>query len=510
MSKRTNILLITSDQQHWNTLGKHQPEIKTPNLDRLAAEGMLFKRAYCPNPTCTPTRASLITGQYPSMHGAWALGTKLPESAVTIGEALGREGYGTALIGKAHFQPLRNTEQWPSMESYPLLKDDAYWAGFHGPFYGFEHVELTRNHGDESHVGQHYGLWMRERGLTDWEKHFQTSWQEFDYSEGESNPPQFGPWTLPEDYHMNAWITERTAAWFDRCKEEGRPCFAWASYFDPHPPYLVPEPWASMYDPSKLTVPAATPGEHDDSPPYIRMTQQENPDFAGFDETGHRPHGLGCHLQCREKTARELALYYGMVSMMDRYIGRLIDHLEKIGEKENTLIVFTSDHGHYIGHHGLIAKGPFHYEDGVRVPMIASWPGRIPAGVESDAIQSLVDLPVSFLKAGGAQVPPVMQGVDQLPVWTGGGTPARDHALIEFRDQPTALHMRTYVNDRYKLTVHCRRDYGELYDLREDPGEIRNLWDRPEHRALKAELIRKMVDAEMAREPMWMPRVSFA
>ena len=115
-----NILLITSDQQHYNTIGINNPEIETPNLDRLARQGMLFSRAYCPNPTCTPTRASLITGLYPSQHGAWTLGTKLPECVPTIGDYLNKEGYETALIGKAHFQPINSTEGYPSLESEPL------------------------------------------------------------------------------------------------------------------------------------------------------------------------------------------------------------------------------------------------------------------------------------------------------------------------------------------------------------------------------------------------------
>ena len=109
-AQRTNVLLITSDQQHWQTLGCLNAEIETPNLDRLAAQGMLFNRAYCPNPTCTPTRASIITGKYPSQHGAWSLGTKLSESEHTVGEDFSAAGYRTALVGKAHFQPLAGTE----------------------------------------------------------------------------------------------------------------------------------------------------------------------------------------------------------------------------------------------------------------------------------------------------------------------------------------------------------------------------------------------------------------
>lgn len=155
---RPNILLITSDQQHWNTIGAFNPEIRTPSLDRLVAEGTTFSRAYCPNPTCTPTRASIITGKYPSQHGAWTLGTKLPATDATLGQYLQSAGYRTGLIGKAHFQPLGSTPELSSIESYPILQDLGFWKGFHGPYYGFQHVELTRNHTSEAHVGQHYAL----------------------------------------------------------------------------------------------------------------------------------------------------------------------------------------------------------------------------------------------------------------------------------------------------------------------------------------------------------------
>ena len=165
-------LLITSDQQHWNTLGQFNPEIQTPALDKFAQQGTTFTRAYCPNPTCTPTRASMITGKYPSQHGAYSLGAKLPESERTVGELLSAAGYRTALVGKAHFQPLQSTEEYPSLEAYPTLQDLDFWADFEGPFYGFDHIELARNHTDEAHVGQHYALWMEEKGLSNWRDYF--------------------------------------------------------------------------------------------------------------------------------------------------------------------------------------------------------------------------------------------------------------------------------------------------------------------------------------------------
>lgn len=500
---RPNILLITSDQQHWNTLGAVNPDIRTPHLDRLAAQGTLFSRAYCPNPTCTPTRASVLTGKYPSQHGAWTLGTRLPESEPTLGGYLQSAGYRTGLVGKAHFQPLRSTEEHVSLEAYPTLQDLDFWKNFHGPYYGFEHVELARNHTSEAHVGQHYALWLQERCGDDWRRYFRAP-------TGTLPDEAEHTWAIPEELHYNAWIAERTTALIDEHRRRDEPFFLWASFFDPHPPYLVPEPWDRMYDPQQLDVPEGSAGEHDRNPPHFGLTQRQDPDFSPWRETGHYLHGLHSHLRPPEERRRLVATYYGMVSMLDEYVGVILDRLEEQGLAENTIVVFTTDHGHFFGQHGLQAKGPFHYEDLLRVPLIARWPGRVPAGAVSPALQSLVDLAPTLLGLAGLEVPPDMTGVDQRRVWSGEATSLRDHVLCEFHHEPTTVQLRTYVDERYKLTVYYRREYGELFDLRDDPGETHNRWDDPDFAQLKSDLLLRFLWAELGRDPMPMPRIAVA
>lgn len=489
MSK-LNVLLITSDQQHWNTLGQFNPEIKTPALDKLARQGTTFARAYCPNPTCTPTRSTLITGKYPSQHGAYSLGTKLPEFEPTIGDILRDAGYRTGLVGKAHFQPLRGTEEFPSLESYPLLQDLDFWKHFDKPFYGFDHIEIARNHTDESHVGQHYVLWMEEKGFDNWRDYFRPPTG--------NNPDQKRKWLIPEEFHYNAWIADRTNALISECHDSGEPFFMWASFFDPHPPYLVPAPWDTMYDPHEITVPAVVAGEHDANPPHLQMTQQTNPDYSNYDEpNGNSSHGFHSHLHDRDELARDIACYYGMVSCMDKYIGQILDYLDHLGLAGNTLVVFTSDHGHYFGQHGLIAKGAFHYDDGIRVPMIARLPGQIRAGVQSTSLQSLVDYAPTFLEFCGLNLPEDMTGIGQKDLWLGDDSQAREHVIVENRHQPTTIHMKTYIEDRYKITMYYSRDYGEIFDLRDDPREVRNLWS---DERLRAQLIERFLLAEMLKE----------
>jgi len=500
-TEKMNVLLITSDQQHWNTLGFLNPEVKTPNLDRLARQGTNFSRAYAPNPTCTPTRASIITGLYPSQHGAWSLGTKLPEHVPTLGDYFQRADHRTALVGKAHFQQLLDHPDYPSLESNPKQQNLDFWRKFHGPFYGFEHVELARNHGDEFHVGQHYALWMEEKGFKNWRDHFRAP--------AGTAAPQTWKWTLPEEFHYDRWIAERTNALMGDYHARGENFFLWASFLDPHPPYLVPEPWDTMYDPDRLTVPEMTRGEHDRNPPHFRMTQEEKPDFTAYREKdGHACHGLCSHRQDRRAKAKDMAVYYGMISLMDKYIGVILDRLDRLGLAKNTLVVFTTDHGHFLGQHGLNAKGPFHYEDLVKIPFLARLPGVIPSGRDQPALQSLVDLAPTFLDFCGQPVPRAMSGVTQREVWTGATTSARDHVIVENRHQPTRVFHQTYVDERYKLTVYFRQPYGELFDLRADPGEIHNLWDDPAHQRLKEELLLKFLHAEMGKDPIWMPRVA--
>ena len=511
MAAPPNILLLTSDQQHWSTLGSLNPRIQTPALDRLCAEGTQFPRAYCPNPTCSPTRASLITGQYPSRHGCWAIGVKLPEEVPTIGDEFAAMGYGTSLIGKAHFQPLASTPTSSSVECQPLLRDLDYWREFTGDWYGFQHVETARMHGHESHAGQHYAIWMEEQGLANWQEYFQR-WPPDPHDKYPKHYLDSGDtWDLPERFHHSHWVGERTCDRIQRYAADGRPFFLWSSFFDPHPPYMVPEPWASMYDPRDMEIGHLQEDELRHMPRHHRLTQQGAPDFTDWDEPGGRGiHGFHSHRHDEDSLRHSMALYYGMVSLMDANIGQILDTLDRCGLTENTLVVFSSDHGHFLGHHGLVAKGPFHYEDLIRVPLIVRQPGTVPAGQTSPALQSLVDLPQTFLAAAGAEVPSIMQGVDQWSTWQGQEECARDWALVENRHNPTTVHLRTLVTSRYKLTLYRGTAEGELFDLEQDPGETCNLFHDPAHAETLVRLMHRFLQAEMERESSPMPRVAGA
>ena len=233
--------------------------------------------------------------------------------------------------------------------------------------------------------------------------------------------------------------------------------FLWASFFDPHPSYLVPEPWDTMYNPEKITVPTITKGEHANNPPHFKLTQQKNPDFSPWQEPdGNSCHGFRSHLHDKKKLAKNIAVYYGMISLMDKYIGKILDKLEELGLAESTLVVFTTDHGHFYGQHGLIAKGPFHYEDMIKLPFIVCLPGKVPAGKQSDSLQSLVDFAPTFLSVAGIDIPRGMAGINQKDVWFGKKDRIRNHIIVENRHQPTKIHVKTYRSEERRVGKECR------------------------------------------------------
>lgn len=359
-------------------------------------------------------------------------------------------------------------------------------------------------HADEAHVGQHYAIWMEEKGLINWRDYFQS------FPPDPGAPDRKHVWDLPPELHYTTWTAERTVADIEKHAAEDQPFFLWSSFHDPHPPYLVPQPWSDMYDPADMEPGTLLESEMELLPEHFRLTQQARPDFSSYQESGFANHGFGTHLVSDEKLRRDMAIYYGMTSFMDQQIGRILDALDRLGLSQSTLVVFTTDHGHFLGQHGLALKGAFHYEDLLRLPFIVRYPGQVAAGREYSALQSLVDLAPTFLAACEIPIPGLMQGVNQLEVWRGEKAAARSDVLVEFRHQPTKVHLRTYIDDRYKITVYRDQDYGELFDLQDDPEERHNRWEDADYAGSKCELLRRFVNAELKREPTRLSRIAHA
>lgn len=507
-----NVLLITTDQQHYMTLGINNPKINTPNLDKLVERGINFERAYCTNPTCTPSRASIITGVYPSIHRAWTLGTKLDEKFPTIGEILQIKNITTSLIGKAHFQQLVDDENYCSLESYPILQDVKFWKNYKKDFYGFEHIKLLRNHTNESHVGQHYQIWLEEKAKNDWKNYFRKETGNVDFEEyckeGISplgQFPQGRAWDIPLDCHYNEFITSETIKTIDNAIDGHKSFFTWASYPDPHPDYLVPEPYASMYDSSDMVLPDSYYNEENGLSDLVMKTRERNPNFSEYSETGHYLHGCRSQIQSEESLKKDIALYYGMVTYIDDQIGKLIDKLKSESILDETLIIFTTDHGHYIGAHNLIRKGPFMYEDAIKIPFIVSGGGLNYKSTSDNSLVSQIDIFPTVAEYLSADYNPLdVQGKSLLALINGKVEKLRSGVICEFRHEPFKMNLRSYVTEQYKLTVLRGSKNGEIYDLVNDPSEMNNLWDNEK---LRNSLMLNMIYYMMDIEPMHMPRL---
>jgi uncharacterized sulfatase len=317
-------------------------------------------------------------------------------------------------------------------------------------------------------------------------------------------------WPIPEKFHYDKWIAEETIKQLEAYRNNNEQFFCWASFFDPHPKYLVPENWVDMYDPEKRTLPNLVDGEMENATTLHQRTQEKNPDFSQYQKSGWAIHGCKSQLT-DEKTARKnLAIYYAMVSLMDKYIGVILDKLDALGLTENTLIIFTTDHGNFMGQHGLYAKGPAVYEDAIKIPFIASLKGTIPANTVNSAMQSLVDMPITMMDYCGLKVPYDWTGKDQREVWEGKKDKVRNHIICEHHHERNLINMRAYVDERYKLVVYYNDTHGEMYDLKEDPHELHNLWDKEAYASLQKDLMMKYVWAELEKESLYMPRIAHA
>lgn len=509
---RPNILFITTDQQRYDHLGlKGLRAIETPNMDRLGREGVHFDRAYCPSPVCTPTRVSLLTGRYPSSHLAYTIGvTPDPFPGPTLPEILGGDGYATALFGKTHF--VRRADEERQMAG-GVDPDPTFFRHWRGPFLGFEEFEGSTGHTTNNTPSMHYRVFLEDAGV-DYRR-----W--FPHLRGAYDHQACGSWEIPEQYHDTEWVAGLTRQ-FIRRQDPGQPWFCWASFQDPHEPHLCPEPWYSRVRTDALEVcEGYRDGEFDRKPEVYRMCHQK--DFGSLNDWVGAPAALNGAVREEatvpscfgepDKDARKhaaLQATLGMIAFLDHRLGTIMQALEESNQLENTIIVWTSDHGEMHGHHGLWGKGIAAFEDCQRVPLLVWGPGHIRKRGTVPALANLVDLPRTFLSLAGIAPPQEWQGADLTPILTGATDSVQDAVLVELRATHSTLNQHTLITDRYKLVVYRHTEEGELYDLEDDPDQYRNLWEDPGSRELRSRLLHRLARFHMEREPVGPPRTSFA
>ncbi len=504
MEKRPNVIIITTDQMRVDSMSAYGSAFThTPNLDRLGVEGAICSRAYTVNPVCTPARASLFSGQYPSRHGAWNVGMNTPGDVTMISHHLAGGGYRTHYVGKMHFQPF-GADGGQSAESREDWESGI--TDWQTPYYGFETVEIALGHATYGMVG-HYGDWVRS----------QVSEEQFEKLKKARRLSEMGfggeahDWEIPLHLHNSVWTADRSIAFLEE-QDESQPFLLAIGFEDPHHPHAVPVSFEDRVDPADVPLPRYEPGELDDQPPHFRIAHEgglEESAFRGEFHVAGQGSGADFRRVSEEDARLARAYYYTLVRLIDQQMGRIVDCLDRCGLAQNTIVVFTTDHGELLGDHGLWMKGPFLYEPLVNIPMLIRWPEVIPAGQRVDGLINQVDIVPTILSAIGEPVPAEVDGMDMMPMLNGKAREVRDSVIVECVDDPAKLRLKTVITQDRKLTLYHGHDFGELYDLASDPGEIRNLWDDRSYLADRRRLTRRVLD-HMERLERRERRMSYA
>lgn len=509
-ASQPNVLIFCVDEMradHMSCAG--HPLVQTPNLDRLAARGTRFDRSYCNNPICMPARTSMFTGLLPRDHGVRVNGMFPAGDRPTLPGAFRDAGYRTHAAGKLHLTPYVPRLDPPDPSRCP--EDMHAWnrgeiTAVPTPYFGFDEVDFVGGH--THFVFGSYIDWLKEQGGD----------PALLKSGAGLKPAPAAPkcyrMALDAELHYNRYITDRTIGVIDdHAARRDQPFFAWCSIPDPHMPVAPPRSYDTMYDPADVPPPPRRPGEVDDLPAVYRdvlagRVKPNNADHAALGEDDWR---------------EILALTFGMVTHLDAEIGRVLDALDRHDLWDDTIVVFLADHGDMMCDHGLLWKAFYTFEGCVRIPTIVAAPGA-PAGRACSELISQIDLMPSLLDLAGLDMPGQAWREQPTPFERGAYQPLRTHpgrswrpllrdhpsdesrapVVIENDDPTTGLQPRCLVTDRYRLTVYGGQRFGELFDLDNDPHELRNLWDDPDHRALRGELCERLANA-YAEQTAWLP-----
>lgn len=466
-SSRPSILVLHTDQHRFDALGAAGSTfMHTPNLDRLAARGALLQRLYVQSPVCMPSRASMLSGRYPNATTVTTNGVTMPEDIRCIQHMLGDSGYFSGIIGKLHFLPHSARDH---SEAHPR--------------YGFDQLQICDEPGCYRDA---YREWVAEQdpsqldaincGLPPARAH----WERMMGWSGTVQPPEpradITPGVFRADDHLtNACFVADRSVQFLRERDE-RPFFLFAGFYHPHAPLMPPQSCIDLYDLDAIPLP---PGDLEIPHPREdrAMTETE---------------------------IREIRrAYYAMVTDVDRNIGRILVELEELGRAEDTVVVFTSDHGDYMGDHGKFGKGVPGYDCIMRVPCIVSYPGRVPAGSVVDDLVEAVDIVPTLLEYAGVMREPSLQGRSVCGLLEGDGSAVRDSVYAEYT-RPGSSNWAMVRNAEW-FYAHDALGGELLFDLASDPHELHNVATDPTHGSALAEMrlftLRRSLEARPEARP---------
>ena len=487
-SDRPHIVWFMCDQLRWDALGfTGNSIVSTPNLDRLAEMGTVFEQAYVQSPVCLTSRACMMTGRYLQNLNMANGCPVLDPWERTVPQILQRAGYATGLFGKLHLTPQEYARDElgsdrPITDPEPFLEP----AGFQFPMPG---EPWRRNYGFQETVAFEDALWgeyidwLTERDETLGRKVDQ--WKRggedtgiFDQAAPGSPLSDVGQVAIPAELHPSSFVADGAVDFFRR-NHANSPCFMHVSFVDPHHPWDPPAEIARHYPPGEMPLP-----RHRECPVEWPASLRER---KSYDQT-----------VSDDLTRTVIACYYGMIEMIDRAVGEVVGAIEEAGELENTIFVFAADHGEMLGDYGMFRKGSYHFDCMIRTPCFLSAPGHIPAGRRVGGLVESVDLAPTILSLAGVDPHEGMQGEDMAEALVSGGSVGKERAYCEMYTAWWGPYVACWTvrTEKAKLNYYPQDETGHLFDLDEDPDEIRNLWDSPTHRDMRDRMMALLLRAQ--------------
>lgn len=437
--KKSNILFIMCDQMRHDAVGCNGNRIvKTPNLDRLAAGGVNFTHSFTPDPICVPARACLTTGSYPhKCTGMKNNKGSIKEGFPLLGEELNARGYETYAIGKLHYNPYQ-----------PL--------GTQRTTHGLKTTELA----ESGRILTQFDPMNKMVGLEDYHDYLHSvGWGGYTRGHGLGNNDVYAaPSPIPEEHYVDTWVAERALHYMRHHIEEQpeTPFFMWASFPKPHSAFDPPVPYNQLYDPRTMPDPIGS---------------QEMLEERGLDELMKSHYNHMWDLLSPEAKKVIKSYYYGLITHQDKQIGKLLDFLEQNGLQDDTIVVYTADHGEMLGDFGLYFKSNF-YNGSVRVPLVIRYPRIIEKGKVSDQLVGLQDLLPTMLSLTGIPLEREVDGKDLTPAIMNDEA-VRPYFIGQCMNDPVQQYM--VANREWKYIYHQTGGVEELYDQLEDPEEFNNL-----------------------------------
>jgi choline-sulfatase len=459
---RPNVLWICADDHAAYVYGAYgNRQVRTPHLDRLAAGGVRFDRAYCNSPVCTASRQSFLTGRYPRTLGVTLLSTPLPAGETTLATLLRDAGYDTAAFGKMHFNS--NLE------------------------HGFgERLDLAD-----------YEQALRRRGRQPLPAGLEVlpPWRPFRDPASVWLNSSCRPYGAVDADMSGTYFAQQAARYFREHKD--RPFFLMVSFYEPHSPFHFPVEYAGRHKPQEFAVSPVVPEDDGQVPAVFRTL------------TAAQKQGI-------------IAAYYTSVEFLDRNVGLVLDTLERSGLARDTLVVYIGDHGYMLGQHGRFEKHCC-YEPAVRAPLVLRCPGRIQPGRHTSALVEFIDIVPTILEYCGVKSPALVQGKSLAPCIEGRAGPHRDHVVVEYAENEEAMIRTDRWKFVYCTGKRMRKDgYAtgrplpgrtiHLFDEFNDPDEMHNLAGQPEHAALVRQFTAQLAEhmKRTARQPELIPRTTDA